>query len=476
MSRFAAREFLGRGSVYTIGTVAPILVTLLITPLVVRLLGTERYGYIGIAITTYQAVSVILPLGLPSAVTRHALIEKSGRSGAAGLVVAGAGLSLLIAVPVALTSPLWGTALFGHVGWLLVWPVISAVGLSWMALGQSMLRADDRARTFVSLGWLMAIIPPASALTVCAAAGPDVARYLMVLSSMQFVVGLVAVVVSCRGTRPRTSVDEGLLALRIAIPTVPHQFAMASLGVAIVAVATSVGGVAVGGWAQLAYLLGTAVQIILGAVNNAWAPMVYRASRDERMHVLASSTAVVSLLGLALTCCFVLAVPVLAFVVGNHAGAGPVLQGALVGAAGAGFMILYLSNVHLVFVSGKTSLLALATPASFVVAVGAAILITRSSDVAMLSLSVVPVFYALQYIASIGLRHAAREPRPHIHAAVPAVAAGILVPLLAAVGIATGGDVEIAAVVAAVVAAIIGGALTYRMWRASSKVDAGVVL
>jgi O-antigen/teichoic acid export membrane protein len=448
--------------VYTIGTVAPILVTLLITPLVVRLLGTSQYGYVGISITTYQAVAVILPLGLPAAVTRHALIERSARAGAAGLVLLGAAVAVVIAIPVALTSPVWGEVLFGDVGWLLIWPVLSSIGLAWMALGQSMLRADDRARTFVGLGWTMAIMPPASALALCALSGADVIVYLATLAIVQVLVGAAAVWLSCRGARATTSAGEARGAVRIALPTVPHQLAMASLGVATVAIVTSTGGVAAGGQAQLAFLLGTAPLTILGALNNAWAPMVYRASGVERERLLRSTTAVVSLIALALTAAFCLCAPWLALVLVGAAQSAPLTSAALITAAGAGLMVLYLSNIHLVFASGRTSLLAVATPASLLISVVTASAVSAASGVPMLAVIVVPVFYLLQYVASVALRHLVGQPAPRVSAAVPAVAASALVPILAAAGVWIDGG---GAVIAAVAIAAIGGGVTFLMWR-----------
>ena len=470
MAKASGLGVVGRGSVYTIGTVAPILVTLLITPLVVRLLGTAQYGYVGIAITTYQAVAVILPLGLPSAITRHALIERSARSGAAGLVLVGATVAALLAVPVAVTSPLWGAFLFGDGGWLLVWPVLSSVGLAWVALAQSMLRADDKARTFVALGWVMALAPPATALALAALSGSQVVVYLAALACVHLLVGAAGVWFACRGARPRTSVAEGRDSLRIALPTVPHQLAMASLGVAIVAIVSSINGVAAGGLAQLAFLLGTAPLTILGALNNAWAPMVYRASGLERGLLLRSSTALVALISLGLVLLFCVSVPLLALILVGAQDSTELAAAASIASAGAGFLVLYLSNIHLVFVSGRTSWLAVTTPVSLLLAV--AVSFGVSIDyVAALAVSVVPIFYCLQYAASTVLRRAAGQPSPRIGAAVPAVAATTAVPILSGAGFMLGGSATPLLLMVAAVVAFTGGGATYLMRRRLLKTE-----
>ncbi|WP_243075693.1 lipopolysaccharide biosynthesis protein [Microbacterium sp. SS28] len=461
MTRYTRMQLAGRGSTYILGTVAPILVALLITPLVVRVLGPNEYGYVAMAITTYQAVAVILPLGLPAAVTRHALIESTGRKGAVGLVIAGSAIAGAVALPIALSSPLWSAVLFQYAGWLFVLPVASAVGLAWMALAQSMLRADDRATSFVGLGWLIAVLPPACALALCLTTEPRADLYLAVLAGSHLLVGAGAVLFSCMGTQPSTSRRECFEALRIALPTVPHQLAMASLGVVVVALGVSLGGVTVGGRLQLAMLLGTAPLVVLGAVNNAWAPMIYRTPASARRETLRRSTAAVALLCLGLATGFVLTAPALARFLAGADSASFVLENALVISMALGFMVLYLANIHLVFVSGRTRGMAVTTPLALIlatlVAAGSAL---ATGDVTW-AVTLIPLFYAFQSIASAGLRRLARQEAPTFWVALPATAGAIAVPLIAFVGMAAGEPsiAMVGAVSVAVLATLLAGLL-----------------
>ena len=50
----ASKGVLGRGSIYTLGTAAPILANAAVVPLVTRLLGKPAYGVVAIAIVVIQ--------------------------------------------------------------------------------------------------------------------------------------------------------------------------------------------------------------------------------------------------------------------------------------------------------------------------------------------------------------------------------------------------------------------------------------
>lgn len=459
MSLSLRRQVIGRGSVYTLGTVAPILVTLVITPLVFRVLGDVQYGYVGIAITTYQAAAVILPLGLPAAITRHALIEQSGRRGAIGLLFFGSAVTIAAGAVMAVTAPGWGRLVFGEVGWWLALPVASAAGLSWVALSQALLRAEDRVVAFVAIGWLMAILPPAVSLGVTILVPGGATQYLALLAGGHVCVGAVAIAAASRGVRARVDVTEIRSSLRVALPTVPHQLAMASVAVAAVAIATSVGGVPAGGRTQLALLLGTAPLVIIGALNNAWAPHIYRASAQQRPLVLNRSTALVALVALAVVTAFVVAAPAIAtLIVGPSSGA--VLAGALIAAAATGLMVLYLANIHMVFVSGRTGWLAVATPIALILAVvTAAILASRSKESALAAL-VVPVFYAIQSVSSGIMRRSLTDVRLNARAFAAAVCGGVAVPIIMLLFRMAGLDVA-GAVAVVLVAVATGGATLY---------------
>ena len=98
-------EVLGRGSIYTLGTAAPVLAQLAVTPFVARLLTeTTGYGQVAVALVVLQVTMILASLGLPSVITRQALLASGGIPGARSLFRRGAALTaVVIAAAVAAT-------------------------------------------------------------------------------------------------------------------------------------------------------------------------------------------------------------------------------------------------------------------------------------------------------------------------------------------------------------------------------------
>ena len=99
-------EVLGRGSIYTLGTAAPVLAQLAVTPFVARLLTeTTGYGQVAVALVVLQVTMIVASLGLPSVITRQALLASGGIPGARSLFRRGAALTaVVIAAAAAATS------------------------------------------------------------------------------------------------------------------------------------------------------------------------------------------------------------------------------------------------------------------------------------------------------------------------------------------------------------------------------------
>lgn len=416
-------ELLGRGSIYTLGKLAPAASALVVTPIVVRALGQTEYGRVGIAITVAQSVSVLVALGLPAAITRHALIESSGHRGATGLMWVGMALAILAAAPIAVTAPWWGALLFSPLGWFFALPVISSIGISWLALAQSLMRAQDRPVAFVCCGALMAIAPPVAGLAACAIYEPTGVTYVLALALTQTVVGCLAILAAHSASEIAMSVRDLRQAIRVGLPTVPHQMAMSAVGLAVVALATSSSGVAGGGRAQIAMLVGTVPLSILSAVNNAWAPFIYRASADTRAAVLAGSTLVLTRAMLLLAPIYAVLTPTIARIIVGDSLAHVVARASLVTAVALAPMTLYLANIHLVFVSGETKLLAVSTPIALAAASAVVWVVQNIATLEhQLGLSattlLVPVFYTFMWGFGALLRRHAHQPNFDLRATV----------------------------------------------------------
>jgi O-antigen/teichoic acid export membrane protein len=167
--------------------------------------------------------------------------------------------------------------------------------------------------------------------------------------------------------------STGLLigGLRIGLPTVPHSLAMILASSGLVLVATWVGGVSVAGEMRLAMVFGTIPSFLVGAMNSAWAPLVYQTPPEGRGRVLEETATNLSRLIAVCAAGIVMLSPWLALWVAPEAyDRVAIAQAMSVLSLAGGFVVIYLSNVHLVFAKGTTWPLALTTPVSVMVGLG----------------------------------------------------------------------------------------------------------
>lgn len=432
-----ANTLLGAGAIYALASVAPILATLIITPVVTRLLGPTEYGVVGISITLYQVGSVVLSLGLPFAVTRHAIIARSGERGAVSLVLMGSAMAVGLGLIFALLIPLWGSLVLGaSMQWILLCPIVSSIGLSMLTLSQSFLRAVERVVVFVTLSCIAALLGPVSGFVSALVLGPGPVAYLGGMAAGHVLIGIVSILVVLRHARPEFSWPETLKNLRIGLPTLPHSIAISFLVSALVVLASKLGGLENAGRLQLALLIGTAPVILLGAFNNSWAPMIYRASEKERASLLASSLRAIAVLVFVLIAGFcVLAQPVISFIAGPRLYSPELLVAALVVTAATPLMALYLVNIHLVMLSGRTTLLALSTPLSLLISLLAVAGIANMFGVNSLVAYAVgyPIFHLCQWVMSSILSRRSGYLSPRIVGALPVLSAAFVSSLLVAI-------------------------------------------
>lgn len=424
---------LGSGALYSLSTVAPVLVSLLITPFITRTLGAEGYGVVGIGITLYQFGSIALGLGLSAAITRHAIIGGTGVSGATALVWSGAGLAVIGGGLAVILIPVWGPALLGESSDVatLLWPTLSAVALSVLTLCQSVFRAISRVKTFVGLGMFSALAGPMIGLIVVAAGRPEPSAYLSGLAAGHLVAAITALLLLPRIPLRAFAPAELRSGLAIGLPTVPHSITGALVTVVLVAFATQVDGVAAGGRLQLALFLGTAPMLILGAFNNSWAPMVYREPDASRSRFLSRSMQAISVLVLGLVAFFCTLIdPVASFVAGPHVYDGSLSAAALIACAATPLMALYLVNIHLVFLRGRTLALAATTPLSGAVGVAAALwAFSLIGELPAFALGL-PMFHGCQAVWAWWLSRRTGYPLAPITRSLPLLLIAVALPVL----------------------------------------------
>lgn len=425
-----ARGFAREGTIYILAVTAPVLSALLITPLVTRSLGAQQYGHVALGIATYQIVSVLVALGLPAAITRNALIESSGSRGSAGTVVIGTVAATATALVAILSLGLWGDMVFPSADTGVITPALAcAAALATQAMCQAQLRALSKARTFAAVGIVGAVLPPAMGLAAVAWGTATGTMYVSAVAVGQALVAIAALGIVVSHDRPTFSWKDARRSLQISLPTVPHQLAAGGIGGLLVIAAGRTLGTVAAGQLQLSLLIGMAPMIIIGALNNAWAPRVYRLDSRHRARFISDTTPQVASIGALLSVSAAALAPLgFAFVAPPGLATEPASRAIAVIAAGSLVSVLYLASIHLVFASGRTGLLAVTTPVSLVCALLVSALVAQRLPGAGLwaFAAAIPLFQVLQALMAAMLRRRTGTTELRLGRSILVVIAGAL--------------------------------------------------
>lgn len=392
----ASRDVLGRGSLYTLGSVAPILANVLVTPVVTRVLGVGEYGVVAVGLVLVQVGSMVAGLGMAASITRHGIMERSGEAGSRKLALQGSALATLLVLAAVATGPLWGEPVLGT-PWQagLAFAALAAAGFATIQNAQSFLRVQDRPLPFVALSTVATLGGPVAGLLLVTLRASDAEDYLFGLLLGYLVAGLAGIVLALRGGRPHGERGDLRRALRVGLPAVPHLVALLLVQNALVLIANRFFGLDDGGRLQIALLLGSAPAMIVSALNNAWAPVVYRTDPADRGAALERTSRDVAAVTAALAGGVALLSPfLLRFLAPATFVPAELVPAAGVAAAGAVISVAYLANVHLVFASGRSGGLALASPLSLVAGLVVAVLLAGTG-----SLTAVAFGFPLIYLA-----------------------------------------------------------------------------
>jgi O-antigen/teichoic acid export membrane protein len=375
----ASRGVLGRGSIYTLGTAAPILANAAVVPVVTRLLGKPGYGVVAIAIVVIQVAMMAGGFGMPSVITRQGILARSGVAGARALLVRGSLMTVGLVAAVFVTSPLWER--------LVSVPLRSAVMLALAASAlfvvvensQALLRVLDRPGAFVGLSLIATLGGPLLGLALLAQdRSPE--RYLIGLSAGYGAAAAVGLVLCLRGGRPRRDPGDTRAALRLGLPVIPHLVALFLANGALVFLAGHLYGIPAAGRIQLALLVGSSPAVITSALNNSWAPIVYRAPGHERGAVLAHTARDIATLTALISGGVALLSPwLMRLVAGSDFAPLDLVPAVAIVAFGCVLSVAYLANVHLVFAAGRSLGLSMTTPLSLLVGLACAYLVGRQN-------------------------------------------------------------------------------------------------
>jgi O-antigen/teichoic acid export membrane protein len=423
----ASRQVLGRGSLYTLGTAGPILAGALVTPAITRAVDRSEYGVIATCVVVVQVLMFVTGLGLPSVITRHGLLERSGLQGAKALVLKGSAATVAFIAVLAATSPLWSDPLL-HIAWRPA-IAIAALGAAALAMVESalaLLRIEDQPLRFVAVSAVGTLGGPVIGLAlVHLGTHPSAGRYVTGLAVGYLLSAALGLWLGLRGRPAKGAPGDYRLALRTGLPAVPHQVSLYLAGAGLVVVANHAFGVVDGGRLSLALLVGSAAGVVTSALNNSWVPVVFSTPEAERGAVLErTGRDLAALTALASGGVAVLAPWLLRIAAPSRFDTDSLVKAVAITAAGSVLTIAYLANVHLVFASGRSTGLALVTPLSVLVGFAAAAALSTSDHLALVAFGF-PVTYAALAIGTSVLRRQVSPTSWQERRLLPPIALGL---------------------------------------------------
>jgi O-antigen/teichoic acid export membrane protein len=402
----ASKAVLGRGSIYTLGTAAPILANAAVVPVVTRLLGKPAYGVVAIAIVVIQVAMMAGSFGMPSVITRQGILSRSGVAGARALLVRGSLMTAGLMAAIILTAPLWSPLVL--VSMQRAVPLALAASAFFVVVenSQALLRVLDRPGAFVALSLTATLGGPLLGLALLSQdRSPE--RYLVGLTVGYAAAAALGLVLCLRGGHRHRDGGDTRAALRMGLPVIPHLVALFLANGALLVLAGHLYNIATAGRLQLALLVGSSPAVITSALNNSWAPIVFRTPQHQRGAVLAHTARDIATLAALISGGVALLSPwLMRFVAGPSFAPLELVPAVAIVAFGCVLSVAYLANGHLIFATGRSLGLSLITPLSLLTGLTCAFLVGQQEPV-LLAVGF-PATYAALAVGTAWLRR-------HVH-------------------------------------------------------------
>ncbi|MDQ1538201.1 MAG: hypothetical protein QOE58_2594, partial [Actinomycetota bacterium] len=405
----ASKGVLGRGSIYTLGTAAPILANAAVVPVVTRLLGKPEYGVVAVAIVVIQVAMMAGSLGMPSVITRQGILAASGVAGARALLIRGSLMTVALVTAIILAAPLWSPLVQAPLRTAVLLALVASAFFVVVENSQALLRVLDRPGDFVALSLTATLGGPLLGLALLAQqtsierdlSGPE--HYLSGLTAGYAAAAFVGLLLCLRGGRPRRDRGDTRAALRMGLPVIPHLVALYLANSAVVFLAGHLYDLATAGRIQVALLVAASPAVITSALNNSWAPIVYRADPHERGAVLEHTARDIATLAALISGGVALLSPwLMRLALDDSYAPLDLVPAVAIGAFGCVLSVAYLANVHLIFTAGRSLGLSLITPLSLLVGLTCAYLAGRQ-DLVWLAVAF-PATYASLVVGTAWLR------------------------------------------------------------------------
>ncbi|MBF4615987.1 lipopolysaccharide biosynthesis protein [Curtobacterium sp. VKM Ac-1376] len=315
--RKGASVLFGRGLLYVVVWSMQLVVSSLISPVLAHLMPPSEFGVLASAIALYQALVVLAVLGIDQASVLQRAEDGDDRR-ARGLLAVGMVTASLVTVVALTTIPVWADAA-GFIGNhpLLLVAVLWTGPAAIVQISLALLVAQDRIRIFAVTSLLSSIGGSIIGLGLLTWVHADATTYAwggVVAQGVAMVIGIAA-------TRPRLAglFDHATTAraFRLGIPVALGNLSYFVLNAGDRIVVQRLLGPDEVARYQIAYVVGSAVILLLTFTNQAWAPH-FAALRDavaRRQLAMHARDELYKMLGpvlLAVTLVSPVALPVLA--------------------------------------------------------------------------------------------------------------------------------------------------------------------
>jgi len=431
-----SREILGRGSIYTLATAAPMVAGVVILPILTRRLSISEYGYVAIAIVVMQFGTGLAGLGLPTAITRHALVAESGPPGARGLALMGGAIATSLAVVSALGLLAWA-ALSGTSGMSVFVLALLAAGAGAVAANvTAYFLAVKDAWFYVRIAFGLSFLAPAAGLVVVLIGRATALGYLAGLASVYFVAGTVAILRVLRLKPISLGRADARAALRIGLPMLPYLLSIGLASGSMVFVGNRLFGLDAGAETQIAISVGSLSLIVISAIFNAWMPAILATPERERGARLEETGADVAwLAALGAGGVGVLSPWLLRFVTSSEYDQAAMVPVVSVIGVAACVAAVFFANIQLVIAAGATGKMAFLSPLSLAAGIGAALLVAPYLGLVGLAVGFVVMYVSLAVATSVMARRTSPSRWNHRTVVAPLLAAlalaglGALLPI-----------------------------------------------
>jgi O-antigen/teichoic acid export membrane protein len=293
------RHLLGKGSIYTLGTVLQLSGSALSIPIITRLLGPAQFGTVALALTIQLFITTLSALGIPAALTRI-YFEADGKSSARGLIVSTALLSLGGTVLALLTALVWAPLLVAGEPAAIMLGIAIALPGAVITASLALLRVQERPLAFISITLTSNVGAQLLGIAGLLIDRSPVAYLLGYGSAM--VLGALIGVALTRAIRTRPATKRTVReAISYGLPTVPHSLSVFVLALGDRVVIQLISGLSAVGKYQLSYAIGSLGSNFLSSLQHAWIPLTFGADEHLRWRSLAETAALVTRLA-ALAC------------------------------------------------------------------------------------------------------------------------------------------------------------------------------